>query len=139
MTHILGDYKCMDVCLDFRTPGPATETQDGGPGIKKKQKNTPRSETRTPEGDPKRPTLRPSWRFQTGEGGCLFGVLSGFRKRGRRNGVTSDFFPFFAVFFRFSSVFVVFSLFSSLYSLHSLALCPFSSVFFFFVFLPCFR
>ena len=48
----------------------------------------------------------------------------GFRKRGRRNGVASDFFPvFFSVFFRFLP-------FSSVFSLFSFRFLQFSSVFF---------
>ena len=48
--------------------------------------------------------------------------LSGFRKRDRRNGVASDFFPFFSVFFRFLP-------FSSVFFSFFLVSFPFSSVF----------
>ena len=54
---------------------------------------------------------------------------SGFRKRGRRNGVASDFFRFFFRFLPFSSFFSVFSLFSFRF-FRSLLFVPFSFCFF---------
>ena len=63
----------------------------------------------------------------TRSGRC--GLVSGFRKRGRRNGVASDFFrffPFFSVSFRFLSVFFRFFPFFSVF----FRFFPFSSVFF---------
>ena len=55
--------------------------------------------------------------------------FSGFRKRGRRNGVASDFFPFSSVFFRFLPFSSVFFRFFLLFSFRFLHFFPFSGVF----------